>query len=122
MSFASHIAVYDSVPLPQFDLLPRQFVVRPTMTAVPKTWDKLEAVERSLDAFDWAAMVVRQPGHCTQFINDLAFAFVVGFESTLLVLETETQPKPKLDSWLRSIPEYDLRCRGVRGGLRNLDS
>lgn len=111
-------AVYDSVPLPQFDVLARQLVHRPATTSVTKAWGKLDQLERRLDAFDWACMVVRDPRRCDTFVSDLAFAFILGFESTWQVLSREAG---KREAWLDDQAAYDMPCRGLRT-LRNLEA
>jgi hypothetical protein len=119
MPMPSSVPVYNAVQLVQFDVLDRQFVSRPAR-ASSAAWVKLEELERRLDAFDWASMVVREQRRCDTFINDLAFAFVLGFEATLQVLRREKGAKG-FDAWLSSLPEYDMPCRGIRT-LRNLEA
>jgi hypothetical protein len=65
-------------------------------------------------------MVVRNSTQCTTFIGDLAFAFVLGFEATIQVMNHE-RPRAKLDSWLKTLPSYGLVCRGIRT-MRNLEA
>jgi hypothetical protein len=108
-----------SVYLVDFDHLESVFAIRPPGTTL-RAWDKLEELERRLNAFDWATMVVRQPRQCTTLISDLAFAFVLGFEATVQVLKHE-RAKPGFDAWLTTRPEYDIQCRGIQT-LRNLEA
>ena len=100
--------------------MPPQFTSRPS-NATLLAWDKLSETERRLDAFDWAAMVVQHPRRCTLLINDLAFAFILSFETTLQVLGHEFQLAVPFERWLSSRREYDVRCRGIRT-LRNLEA
>jgi len=119
MHMPSNIPVYDSVQLAQFDALEHQYVDRPTGTAL-RAWDKLDELERRLDAFDWACMVVREPRRCDTFINDLAFAFVLGLEATIQVLRHE-RGTVGFDAWLSSLAAYDMPCRALRT-IRNLEA
>ncbi len=119
MHMPSNVPVYNSVPLVQFDVLDRQFVFRPAGNP-SSVWTKLKDLERRLDAFDWSCMVVREPRRCDTFINDLAFAFVLGFEATFQAL-MRAKGATGFDTWLNAQPAYDMPCRAVRT-LRNLEA
>jgi hypothetical protein len=118
MSLPSHVPHF-STYLVDFDHLEPMYALRPAGASL-RAWDKLEELERRLHAFDWASMVVRNPRQCTTFIGDLAFAFLLGFEATLQVLNNE-RGRAKFDAWLQTLSSYNLPCRGIRT-MRNLDA
>ena len=120
MSFPSHIPVYDTIPLVQFDALEPQIVKRPPGTRLC-AWTKLEEVERRMDTFDWMAICVRAPRRCDQLLNDFSTAYLSSWEATLQILWEELNGGGKgLDDWLLKTTDYDFLSRGLRT-LRHLE-
>lgn len=119
MGLPSNVARYDSVDLPEFDLLDLQIVVRPPEAKLT-AWTRLEATERGLLAFDWLLHVVRKPGHCTTLVDYLAAAFLLSYESTIQSVKEERFTQG-FDAWLQNQAGYTLLCRGLRT-LRHLEA
>jgi len=120
MPLPSHVAQLDSVPLIAFDELEPLLVHPPAGTAL-RAWMKASEVGRRMDHFDWLVHVARPVRGCSTFVGDLASAFLMSYESTLQVLKEQWKASrsgapslPKSDTWLASLPEYDLTCRGLR--------
>jgi hypothetical protein len=120
MGLPSNVPRYDSVDLVDLDHLEYLIVHRPK-TSPLRAWGKLQETERRWAMFDWATHVIREPNRCVMLINDFATAFLLSFEATLQVLKAEAKLPQPFEAWLRTLPDNDLVCRGLRT-LRHLEA
>jgi hypothetical protein len=119
MALPSDIPSYGNVDLPDFDRL------ESTIPGPPKgrlrAWAKFAETDRRMTVFDWAVWALAKGG-LPVFMQDLATAYLLSFETTLEFLKDERRDSRRnFERWLSGRAAYDLECRGLRT-LRHLEA
>ncbi len=113
------------IGIPNLDRIIYNIAVRPSKTELIKAWGKFQECERRYLMFKWVESLndISNPRFRT-LLADSTSSYLLSFEATLQAMKAQIKKvdlKFKLDAWLKELPEYDLKIRGIRT-LRHLEA